>query len=273
MMPFAASTSYTNTTDDSRFTLNEPSSAYERCDAVAWDPKSPATLMVPTVADDGDGEKESRMDTIVSDRGVSCNIFESSALMKLMDHRDAYMKSGDVGAPRALRKLSRNYRKVLRECIHEWNEDIEMKEDQEGGDGPALEVETPSEEKMSLELLRVTEAVTQLSETFLLLPSVREEANGPIFDYYEDTVNLPGAVTADTIRYLRVHSLGDALDIFEDSVLEEIQNSYQPDQYNGGKEYWELVEAHLIRGCLEGKNQQKLRVQFLSNTLNVVLTT
>ena len=198
------------------------------------------------------------MDTIFSDRGVSCNIFESSALMKLLDHRDEYMRVGDNGTSRALRRLSRRYRKVLRECIQEWNDDIETRQGQEGGDETTGDdAEIPSEEEISLELLRVTEAVTQLSETFLLLPSAGEEANNPIFDFYEDTVNLPGAVTADTIRYLRTHSLGDAVESFDDSVLEEIQNAYQPDQYNGGKEYWELIEAHLIRGCLEGKAQRR----------------
>jgi hypothetical protein len=217
----------------------------------AWDPKSPATLMIPTIATNDNGDEEFRMDTIISDRGVSCNTFESSALMKLIDFRDEYMKGGDIGKPQAMRALSRNYRKVLRGCIEEWNHDIQAKKGHPGGEDSERETGTPAEEELSLELLRVTEAVTQLSETFLLLP---EEGNNPIFDSYEDTVNLPGAVTADTIRYLRIHSLGDAVDQFEDSILEQIQNSYQPDQCNGGKEYWELIEAHLIRGCVEGKS-------------------
>jgi hypothetical protein len=225
------------------------SSSRREIETVAWDPKSPATLMIPHAVTGDDGHKEFRMDTIFSHRGVSCSTFESSALMKLLDIRDAYMKSGDSGESRAMRNLSRNYRKVLRECIQEWKADIEAKRGDAIEDEFERDIVGPSEEEESVELLVVTEAVTQLSETFLLLP----EGNYPVFDSYEDTMNLPGAVTADTIRYLRIHSLGDAVDLFDESILEEIDNSYQPDQFNGGKEYWELIEAHLIRGCLEGK--------------------
>jgi hypothetical protein len=218
-------------------------------------------------------------------------------LIKLLDFRDEYMKKvGVVGggctssSPSSgaeLLTLSKNYRRVLRGCIQEWADDIEAKKKKKNGqqqdhqeeadeveedDDSAIPTGTePSEEEMSLELLRVTDAVMQLSETFLLPPTATATAGGgdgtnnnddSIFDYYSDgagTVNssLPGAVTADTVRYLRTHSLGDAEEQFDDSVLEEIRSSYQPDQYNGGKEYWELIEAHLIRGCLEGKKRRK----------------
>jgi len=76
--------------------------------------------------------------------------------------------------------------------------------------------------------------------------------------YEDNTWNLPGAVTADTIRYLRLHHLYDAEDLFDPSVIEELNQLWQPDQYgdgddhdNDGKAYWDLIEAYLIRGCLE----------------------
>jgi hypothetical protein len=98
----------------------------------------------------------------------------------------------------------------------------------------------------SLELLKLAYAVTHLSETFLLLPS-----SDAFMDYYENTSNLPGAVTADTVRYLRIHHISDATDFAEDSVIEEIHDSLHPDQLDGGVIYWKLIESYLVRGCLE----------------------
>ena len=55
--------------------------------AICWDPKSPATLYVPTIVNDGDADDPANMfmNYILSDSGVGCNTFESSAIMTLLD--------------------------------------------------------------------------------------------------------------------------------------------------------------------------------------------
>lgn len=213
------------------------SSQRERERAVAWDPRSPATLLLPsvdsTVADAKDGF---RMYTFLSHDGVGCNTFETSALMELLDARDAYLQSS-VGDFNALRSLSKAYCSALCECVQSWEEDLETKSDKR-------EESTAMEE--SLELLKLAYAVTHLSETFLLLPS-----NDSFMDYYEHTSNLPGAVTANTVRYLRLHHMAHPADFAEDSIIEEIHNSLDPDQLDGGTTYWKLLENYLVRGCLE----------------------
>jgi len=229
--------------------------------AVDWDPKSPATLLVPAVLTnrdcDDDNGQNIILNYILSDSGVGCNTFESSAIMNLLDARDAYFEMkksrNDIGDQRAILQLSKEYRKSLADCIDEWSDDLRKKEE---GKEKELQAQEQEESDVALELLRITYAVTQLSETFLLLPSTMQEHNIGVgmreSTYYEDTWNLPGAVTADTVRYLRLHHLGDAEDQFDEVFIEELKNLWQPDQYNGnGEEYWSLIEAYIIRGCLE----------------------
>ena len=237
--------------------------------AVGWDPKSPATLLVPAIvnnnSDDDDNDKNNNsknsgqnviINYMLTDNGVGCNTFESSAIMGLLDARDDYfeMKSSTNigGDQRAIRQLSKQYRKALASCINDWSYDVSKKEDE----GEQQDQQQQRVDKISLELLRMTYAVTQLSETFLLLPSTMQEDGGigniRGSTYYEDTMNLPGAVTADTIRYLRTHQLEDAEDQFDEYVIKELYNIWQPDQHNGnGEDYWKLIEAYIIRGCLE----------------------
>jgi hypothetical protein len=241
--------------------------------AVGWDPKSPATLLVPAIVNNSDDDDDDNNDDnnnnnsgqnviinyMLTDNGVGCNTFESSAIMNLLDARDDYfeMKSSSStnigGGQQAIRQLSKQYRKALASCINDWSYDVSKKEEDEQQQDQQQQQKV---DKISLELLRMTYAVTQLSETFLLLPSTMQEDGGISnirgSTYYEDTMNLPGAVTADTVRYLRTHQLGDAEDQFDEYVIKELYNIWQPDQHNGnGEDYWKLIEAYIIRGCLE----------------------
>lgn len=168
------------------------------------------------------------MDTFLSHDGVGCNTFETSALMELLDARDIYLQSSDATGT-AVRIVSRAYRKALAECVQGW------------------EAEVTETEQENLELLKITYAVTHLSETFLLTPSNESF----LTSYYESTSNLPGAVTADTIRYLRLHHMVDCTAIVDDALMEDLEHSIQPDQLDGGEPYWSLVESFVIRGCLQ----------------------
>jgi hypothetical protein len=212
--------------------------------AVAWDPQSPATLMVPSVMDNptsgGEGFQASRMDTFLSHDGVGCNAHETSALMELLNARDSYLES-DVGDANAVRAVSRAYRKALADCVRGWEAELASEaEDSEGMD------DEDGKEQENLELLKIAYAVTHLSETFLLTPSNESF----MVDYYENTSSLPGAVTAETVRYLRLHHMADPTAFVDDSLMEDLENSMQPDQLDGGEPYWNLVESYLVKGCL-----------------------
>lgn len=191
----------------------------KRVRAVAWDPRSPATLMIPSAT----GE----MDTFLSHDGVGCNSFETSALMELLDARDVYLQNEDAVA---VRTASRAYRKALADCVLGW------------------EAEVTESEQENLELLKIAYAVTHLSETFLLLTPPNDSF---LSEYYENTSSLPGAVTADTVRYLRLHHMADPTAQLDDALLDDLEVSLQPDQLDGGEPYWNLVESYVVRGCLQ----------------------
>ena len=237
--------------------------------AVTWDPKSSATLLVPTIADsiiDGvdAGQKNNSnmvMNFVLCDNGSECNTFESSAIMNILDARDAYldeMKSNSSNGAhhhQALHQLSREYRKALANCIGEWSEDLEKRRE---ASNEELQQQSQDDD-IALYLLRATYAVMHLSEIFLLLPSSQDDRNRMINNtghgYQNDVWNLPGAVTADTVRYLRKHHFGDIEDLFDPSVVDNLHQLWQPDQYghddSNGNEYWDLIEAYMLRGCLE----------------------
>eukprot|EP00526_Cylindrotheca_closterium_P029351 CAMPEP_0113658994 /NCGR_PEP_ID=MMETSP0017_2-20120614/32080_1 /TAXON_ID=2856 /ORGANISM="Cylindrotheca closterium" /LENGTH=701 /DNA_ID=CAMNT_0000573433 /DNA_START=1 /DNA_END=2102 /DNA_ORIENTATION=+ /assembly_acc=CAM_ASM_000147 len=71
-------------------------------------------------------------------------------------------------------------------------------------------------------------------------------------EFYESTTNLPGAVTAETVRYLRLHHMTEASDFLDDETLDNLFESVQPDQWEGtGEIYWQLAEKYVLRGNLE----------------------
>jgi hypothetical protein len=225
--------------------------------AVAWDPKSPMTLVDVT----GRGHDVTIRRTY-AENGVGCNKFETSALMKLLDARDEYLnKDPDaVGTYAVLQKLCQDYCRALSECSVEWTEYRAAKEEEAAAEG--MDVDDVDKESSTsaegLELLKLLYALTQLSGTFLLLPGKRGPrdfvgagSNG--LDMYEDKMSLPGAVTADTVRFLRRHALGSAEDLedYDPAQVEQMEEALQPDQFNGGDIYWKIVEGHMIRGCLE----------------------
>ena len=203
--------------------------------AMAWDPKSPATLLLPSV---GDSKESFHMDTFMSHDGIGCNKHEISALMEVLDAYEAYLQS-DVGSKESLLLLSKAYRKAARDCVQGWEGELAEKESEMEND------EVPQGQE-SLELLKLAYAVMHLSETFLLLPS-----GDNVMDYYENSSNRPGAVTAETVRYFRLHHMVEASEFLEKEVVEEIFNSMQPDQLDGGDVYWKLLENYVVRGCLE----------------------
>ena len=207
---------------------------------VAWDPKNPTCLLLPTVDSSGDSTT-SRVDTLFSHDGVGCNSHEASALMNLLDAHETYM-SGRNRSWASLKALSTAYRHALFECLKGWDENLAN--DTNMDSEASLEVA-----KESNELLKAAYAVTHLSEIYLLLPP-----SDSTFHYIEGTAFVPGAVTADLVRYLRYHHMPNVLTSVEpdSEVLDEVLQSIHPDQLGeNGDIYWKLVETFLLRGSLE----------------------
>ena len=209
----------------------------QKGNAIAWNPHNPASLLVPVPDESNNGAFATN--TFLSHDGVGCNDHERTALIDLLDAHDAYLQSANT--PQALMSLSKSYRRALANCVQGWEDEL-MAKQQDG----AEEEQSPSNLE-NLELLKVAYAVTHLSETFLLLPS-----NDQIVEFYESTTNLPGAVTADTVRYVRLHHMTGASDFLDEETYENLLQSVQPDQWEGsGAIYWKLVEKYVLRGNLE----------------------
>lgn len=185
---------------------------------MAWDPKSPAALMLPTRNPE---TQDLRVDKFLADDGVGCNSYERSALIKLIAAQGEFYKKGDDN----LKLLSRTYQRALSECIEGWEGD-----------------ETANKDETSLEALKIVYAVTQLSDVYLLMPSSDETTDSL------DPWSTPGSVTADTVRYLRFQHMSDPFEVVGDG-LDEMLESSQPEQF--GAPYWKLVQTLVLRGCLD----------------------
>lgn len=256
--------------------------------ASAWDPRSPSALMM---AGGGGGDGGRGGDAIsgaagatggtlaafYSDDGVGCNDYETSALIRMLDARDQHT-AGD------LRSLSREYRRAVRDCMGGWEDHIRKSSadaaaaargaaegggGSEGGADETNETEGDAEaEANNLELLKITSAIIHLSEIYLLPRHSGSPSSGSTGMHIDDgggsnarDNNLPGSVTADTVRYLRLNHLPDVYDIIDTTPeeVERMMDSEQPEHYagggarggaGGGALFWSLVEALAIRGCL-----------------------
>jgi hypothetical protein len=209
--------------------MEDSSSKTTQIRAMAWDPSSPATLQLPTTA--GTSAEDFRVDSTLSHDGVGCNPHEASALMNILDARDAYQQSTASDSDTVC-SISRAYRKALCDCVEGWESELGNRED-----------EVPVREQENLDLLKITFAVTHLSEAFLLTPNLAGV-------YYDNPSSLPGAVTAETVRYLRLHHMTDPTSVCDEALLDDLENSIQPDQLDDGEPYWNLLQSFLVRGCL-----------------------
>jgi hypothetical protein len=209
--------------------------------AMAWLPSSPATLLLLDEISDASGVKSHYF---LSDDGVGCNDYEVSALMHLLSDHESYLTTTpSTGGRRTwstLRSLSKAYRLALNECLRGWEQEDDKKENDDAGDAS-------TNDKLSFELLQMAVPVLHLAEIFLLLPAV--EAT---FEQYKKPMSIPGALTADTVRYLRLHHMADVYaTVDEPTAVEEIFNSMQPEQVGEGLIYWKLIKTMVLRGCLE----------------------
>jgi hypothetical protein len=198
--------------------------------AVAWDPRRPAVLLIPT-ASSKEGQ-QACMHTFSAHTGSGCNEYELSALLKVVKAYEETTAASD------LQRLFGSYRAAVSECIDEWSEALQQQED------------AREEELMNLDLLQMDYAVLHLSHVFLpLLPSKQQRDNTNNSEEhwdprYRDPFGIPGLATAATVRYLRHnHTLA-----MMETTIEELLHAAQPECYPN---YWHTVTVLVLRGCLE----------------------
>jgi Nup85 Nucleoporin len=219
--------------------------------AMAWDPKNPAALVLPRAiplpaSQEGDRIHAMQINTMLSHTGVGANEHEIAALMQLLAAAEGYsqMKPATQRTWNARKTLSKAYRAALRECLCQWEEAQEK-----GVMADDTNEATNEENDNNIEMLKLVFAITHLSEIFLLAPPA--EFTSSSLEYYEDVFVTPGALTAETVRYLRHHHVTPALQQLEPDIVLEIRESFHPDQIDQGKPYWFLLQALVKHGNLE----------------------
>jgi hypothetical protein len=240
-----------NLTSNAASTVNHP---------FAWDPSNPSRLSFFQIdpATTSSTDFSLRQYHVSADTGVSCHKAELTALLNLLEAYEKYYMvvvddgnddtaenqsailrmdhlqvdgGGFASSSSRLQRLSLAYRKVLGDCIAEWEEQMEEDEEQQEAESPT----TPSDKNgnnpkpMDLELLQLVYSVVHLSDIYLL------------------SEHAPGSVTADTVRYLRLHHcppllprpLEDDVDLFEQPY---------PEAFSG---YWSTLQKLVLWGYLD----------------------
>ena len=243
----------------------------------AWDPLCPARLLVLNqIAISGDAtgfagagtgtgtSADGNNDTAIGNLRInylwshvgssSCNEHEKTALVKIIQAHKVYHEELDreVSAVKPSKVFSRKCRKALFECLLSWNaamkeehdegEDTEMQDDKETTEPEKV---AASQERENLELLKITYSAMHLCDAILpLLPSTAMDAG-----YSEGPFGVPGAASANFVRYLRARHMEGA-DLVEDGISDMLESTH-PDEYGDGSLYWRYMETLTTRGLLE----------------------
>ena len=189
-------------------------------------------------------------DVFLSHDGTGMSPVEAECLSRCLDARDKYIRSktttnkGGV----SVKELSMEYRAALCECLIR----LQNKE---------LEYNSTEEEGNNFELLNSILAISYLAEIFLLpvesssISSYPTNPSGGGFFQSKRLDGPQGSLTADTVRYLRLHHIGSLMDNPE---ILTMCNSDQPEYYKGklsipgpySYPFWNLVLQLVITGEL-----------------------
>eukprot|EP00986_Skeletonema_menzelii_P009789 scaffold4559_cov145-Skeletonema_menzelii.AAC.3 len=236
--------------------------------AVAWDPSGTASLSICPIPSTDDPRRPSSnsaasdeflLDVFLSHDGTGCNAEETECLLRQLDARDDWIeeqaqarkkKSGTNSSKSAITKLSMDYRAAMCECLMQLQKQQKQQDMSDNNDGSSSD---------NLELLTLTFAISHLAEIFLL-PSLSSSSSnfrgGLTTNNYSRLDGGPsGSLTADTVRYLRLHhSRSHAL--LDSPEVEELLSSDQPEYYKSSNTsisgpfeypYWNLV-LQLVKG-------------------------
>lgn len=190
----------------------------------------------------------------------------------LRQRQQQSLRRGGPSAGVAVTKLSMDYRAAMCECLMRLQDKAQTNgtgnnnNDGSGG-GDAGMKDDDEERNNNMELLSLTYAISHLAEIFLL-PSLASTMDSGFHDQTFDAVSSridgpAGSLTADTVRYLRLHhSAGSVLDSPEVvKMLESDQpEHYQfPPSFTTGNNilagpydhpYWNLLLTLIVQGQL-----------------------
>jgi len=179
-----------------------------------WDPSSPLALTIPKI---NANRNEIDFEINYSHTGIGCNKNETTALLELLDARDALPNPASLSD---LQSLSSNYLSSLQNCVDRW-----------------LESSEGEENIPNVSNLTIISSVYHLSVIYLLAPSSPPH----------HTLQTPGLVTASTVIYLKRNFVLSPLDSDDDSsqIIDELDSASHPEYADA---FWNLVWKLLQRG-------------------------
>lgn len=243
--------------------------------AVAWDPSGTAALSICPIPSSqprsnaaATASDEFLLDVFLSHDGTGIGAEETECLLRQLDARDDWIeeqaqsrnKKGGKSKSSLITKLSMDYRAAMCECLMQ----LQQKQRDMSDD------DNDNNNSDNLELLTLTFAISHLAEIFLL-PSLSSVSSSSSFrggfsnKSSANTNNSrlddgpSGSLTADTIRYLRLHhSKSHAL--LDSPEVGELLSSDQPEYYKSNINiipgpfefpYWNLVLQLVKNGQLD----------------------
>ena len=228
--------------------------------AVAFDPTGTVSVAVFPPPFSSKTTTSADLNVLVSHDGTGCGPQETECLLRCIDaHRRS--SSSRRTSPALAATMSMDYRAAVRDCIAS----VERRREGEEMDGMNDDTNDDGGRKDDLVSLRLTHAVIHLAEIFLLPSSefrgTTRRLDGP-----------PGSLTADVVRYLRLHhadNYGDMLyssstTYFDAPWVQSMLKDDQPEYYKmtqsddipslavGPYEYpyWNLLLHMVVRGEL-----------------------
>ncbi|KAL7541333.1 hypothetical protein ACHAXR_010822 [Thalassiosira sp. AJA248-18] len=262
--------------------------------ALAWDPTGTASLsLCPLPSSSSSKDKAGRsnkddddvnLDVFLSHDATGCTTEETQCLLRCLDAREECIhrqqqssrsrRRGDGSSTKgeAVTKLSMDYRAAMCECLMQLQSKAAAADEEDDAD--AAQRKGDGEESNNIELLSLTYAISHLAEIFLL-PSLAPSASATTMSSYSPVSNnnfgddgaLPsrldgpaGSLTADTVRYLRLHhskgymtDMPEVLDMLASDQPEYYQfpsnnNNIIPGPYD--YPFWNLLLHFVIQGQL-----------------------
>jgi hypothetical protein len=234
---------------------------------IGWDTQSPYTLLLPQTQVQqqtrqqytGDSSSSSssssgtneqyqlvRIDSLLAQTGATrCTNVERVALSKLLQCHEEFQNS-QKSVVDCIRVLM-NYRMTLGECIVST---IEHSSKTTNDDNTT--VDAMNNDVLVVEQLKSTYSILHLVGVFLPpIPDSQWLKDHLRMDVFE----MPGGITADSIRCLRRNLLIPVQQLYPE--MNQLLNMIQPEEYgqdsnmSGVSTFWGIIHTLVRRGCLE----------------------
>ena len=142
-------------------------------------------------------------------------------MIKIIQAHDYFQERLDreLSTAQPSRVFSRKIRQAVRDCLYAWNEELKQTTAEDDTEKSEREKQLEEHSLENLEMLNATYSAMHLSDVNLpLLPSTSTWGGGT-----DDPFSMPGAASADFIRYLRSHHMYSA-DTIDEAVPEMLES-------------------------------------------------